>query len=82
MKVQVCIKVDRDGDLFHAYSPDLPGLHVCGETEEEALATSIDAVGAYLRSMVKHGEPLPIACGVRDSLRHEYHMTQVELALA
>jgi len=60
-----CVTIEPDGDLFHAYCPDLPGLHVCGDTEEGALAESIDAVEAYLLSMIKHGETRRLVMGER-----------------
>ena len=57
-KVQIVI--ERDGDLFHAYCPALVGLHTCGDTEEEALNNATYAAKAYLMSLLKHNEPLPI----------------------
>ena len=57
-KVQVVIEPDGTG--FHAYCPALKGLHTCGDTEEEALQNAKDAATAYLRSLMKHGDPIPI----------------------
>jgi len=53
------IVVEPDGDGFHAYCPMLPGLHVAGDTEKEALKHAGDALSAYMESMIKHGDPLP-----------------------
>ncbi|NLC52894.1 MAG: type II toxin-antitoxin system HicB family antitoxin [Firmicutes bacterium] len=55
--IRVCI--ERDGGMYHAYAPDLKGIHVGGETEEEAFRNVQDAVYAYLESLMKHGEPFP-----------------------
>lgn len=57
-KVQIFI--EQDEDSFHAYCPALVGLHTCGDTEEEALNNATDAAKAYLISLLKHNEPLPI----------------------
>lgn len=54
------IVVEPDGDGFHAYSPVLKGLHACGETEREALENAKDAATAYLCSLIKHGDPIPV----------------------
>ncbi len=54
------IIIEPDGDQFHAYCPALKGLHTCGTTEEEALQNAKDAAIAYLVSLVKHGDPIPI----------------------
>jgi predicted RNase H-like HicB family nuclease len=54
------IVIEPDSGEFHAYSPLLKGLHVGGETEEEALKNAKDAAVAYLISLIKYGDPLPI----------------------
>ena len=56
LMVQIKIVIERDGDGFHVYSPDLKGLHTCGDTEEEAVQNAKDAVSAYLLSLIKHDE--------------------------
>ncbi len=57
---KICVVVEPDGDQFHAYCPALTGLHTCGDTEEEALDNARDAAIAYLRSLIKHGDPIPV----------------------
>ena len=61
-KIQVTVEIviEPDGDAFHAYCPALKGLHTCGDTEEEALKNAQNAVQAYLRSLIKHGDPIPL----------------------
>ena len=56
--IQVIVEPDEGG--FHAYCPALKGLHTGGDTEEEALQNARDAAIAYLRSLLKHGEPIPV----------------------
>ena len=51
--------VEPDGDEFHAYAPDLKGLHTCGRTEDEALENAKNAVIGYLCSLIKHQDPIP-----------------------
>ncbi len=54
------IMVEPDDGAYHAYCPALKGLHVGGDTEEEAVKNARDAAIAYLESLVKHGEPIPV----------------------
>lgn len=54
--------IEKDGDIYYAHCPALKGLHVDGMTEEEALKNAKDAMIAYIASLIKHGEPIPI-CG-------------------
>ncbi|MBN1153107.1 MAG: type II toxin-antitoxin system HicB family antitoxin [Dehalococcoidia bacterium] len=57
-RVHIVIEPDEDG--FHAYCPGLEGVHTCGETEHEALRNAADAATAYIKSCLKHGDPLPL----------------------
>ena len=50
---------DEDGGGFAIEYPDLPGCIADGENPEEALRNGSNAVKAYLRSCVKHGDPIP-----------------------
>ena len=50
---------DEGGGYLVEY-PDLPGCVSDGETPEEAVRNGRDAVLAYLRSCVKHGDPVPV----------------------
>ena len=70
--LQVEVFVEPDGDGYHAFCPAFKGLHMDGETEEEALRNTIEALGAYIRSLIKHGEPIPSAVilGEKEIKRH------------
>ena len=59
-KVNIDIVVEPDEDGFHAYCPALKGLHTCGDTEEEAVRNAAAAAMAYLQSLLKHGDPIPV----------------------
>ena len=55
--IVVPMKIERDGDGFVAYSPKLKGLITCGDTMDEAMQNSANAVIAYVRSLIKHRDP-------------------------
>ena len=57
-KIEVAVEPDEVG--FHAYCPALRGLHTCGDTEEEAIQNAKDAAKAYLESLIKHNDPIPV----------------------
>mgnify|MGYP001142121755 CR=1 FL=1 len=52
--------IERDEDEYHAFCPNLKGLHTCGKTLNETIENAKDAVIAYLNSLIKHGEPIPL----------------------
>lgn len=58
-KIQVRVCIEQDGAMYHAYIPGLKGIHVGGETKDEAFLNAQDAVFAYLKSLEKHGDSLP-----------------------
>lgn len=61
IKVRVRIVVEPDEDGFHAYCPGLKGVHACGATEEESVQNAKDAVNAYIHSLLKHNDPIPLS---------------------
>lgn len=60
--VRIIVKSDKPG--FHAYCPALEGLHTHGDTYKEALKNARDAATAYLTSLIKHKDPIPIGIGI------------------
>ena len=60
LEFQLHFVVEPDEDEFHAYCPALKGLHTGGITQEEALENAKEAAVAYILSLVKHGDPIPI----------------------
>jgi len=64
-KIDFIVKPDEGS--FHAYCPALKGLHVGGETREKALQNARDAAIAYLESLIKHGDPIPLRVVKRES---------------
>jgi len=57
---KITIVVEPDDGGFHAFCPALKGLHVDGTTEKEALENAREAAVAYLVSLIKHGDPIPL----------------------
>ena len=81
-RIELIIEPDEDG--YHAYCPALQGLHTSGDTKEEALRNARDAAIAYLESLIKHNDPIPVGIIVKeevidnDSLPRKYihHYTE------
>jgi len=74
-EVQVFFEKE-DGGGYHTYVPALPGLHSCGDTIAEAKKNTREAIVAYLTSLIKHNDPIPLSCihyGKRAAKR-KWHM--------
>ncbi len=54
------IERTKDG-RFTAWVPDLPGVAITGDTEEEVIRTLSQTVRQCVREMVINGEPVPKA---------------------
>ncbi len=59
MKYRVIIEQDEDG-VFVAEVPSLPGCISQGVTRDEAVANIREAIQAYIESLRKHNEPVPL----------------------
>ena len=51
---QLHFKFEKDGDTFHAWSPDLPGCHTYGETQEEAITNLREAALVYIEDLLEN----------------------------
>lgn len=69
LEFQLVFVVEPDEGEFHAFCPALKGLHAPGATVQEALANAKDAAAAYVLSLIKHGDPIPV--GVLTAHRDE-----------
>lgn len=49
----ITFKIERDGNEFHAWAPELPGCHTHGQTVAEAMANLKDAVQLYLEVVME-----------------------------
>ena len=71
-RIEVVIEPDEVG--FHAYCPALKGLHTSGDTEEDAIENAKDAAIAYLESLMKHGDPIPVGITMQKEIRDISHI--------
>ena len=55
--VEFVFEPDPDGG-YHAYAPELPGLHTQGEDLEEAIANAEEALALYVEGMREEGRSL------------------------
>ena len=62
MKFRVLIEQDEDG-AFVAIAPSLPGCASQGNTRQEALENTREAIAAYIESLEAHGDPIPPSIG-------------------
>jgi predicted RNase H-like HicB family nuclease len=60
LKFWVRIVVEQDEPGYHSYAPSLKGLHMGGDTPDEALVNAKEAAKLYLHSLLKHGDPIPL----------------------
>jgi predicted RNase H-like HicB family nuclease len=58
MFYRVHLEQDEDG-IFVATCPSLPGCVSQGTTRSEAQQNIREAIALYLKSLRKHGEPVP-----------------------
>lgn len=61
LRFKVPIVVKKDGIGYHAFSPPLRGLHVDGDSKEEALRVGIEAAKQHLECMIEHGDMIPLS---------------------
>ena len=69
----VHIVIEEDNGEFHAYCPVLKGLHTNGETKKIAEKNAIDAVTAYLDSLISHRDPIPLSI-IKEEKPNKRHM--------
>jgi len=53
------VVIEKGGNSFGAYVPDLPGCAVVGETREEALQLIREAIELHVTSLRQQGSPVP-----------------------
>lgn len=49
----ITFKIERDGNEFHAWAPELPGCHTHGQTVAEAMSNLKDAIQLYLEVVME-----------------------------
>lgn len=60
LKFWVRIIVEKDGEGYYSYTPALKGIHMNGDTPEEALTSAREAAALLLKTMIEDGDPIPI----------------------
>jgi len=63
-------------DGYHAYCPALKGLHTSGDTKEEALKNARYAAIAYIESLIKHNDPIPVGIIVKEKAVDKVSLTK------
>ena len=53
------VVIERDGDSWGAYCPDLPGVGVVGDSRDEVEELIRDAITFHLDGLREAGEPIP-----------------------
>lgn len=51
--------IERAGNNFSAYSPDLPGCVATGDTREEVEANMYEALQMHVEGLLEDGLPIP-----------------------
>src|SRR5207253_5927515 len=60
--------IEREGEAWGAYCPDLPGVGVAGETREEVEALIREAVSLHLEALREAGDEIPAPSAVGTTL--------------
>jgi len=55
----ITFRIEPDGEEFHAWSPELKGVHTHGATREEALANLREAIQLYLEDCAGENDIYP-----------------------
>lgn len=54
------IIIEKAGDNYSAYSPDIPGCIATGDTREEAESHMKEAIQLHLEGLKEDGLPVPV----------------------
>jgi predicted RNase H-like HicB family nuclease len=60
------IVIEKAGDNYSAYSPDLPGCIATGDTREETERSMWEAVRMHVQGLVEDGLPIPQSSAVSE----------------
>jgi predicted RNase H-like HicB family nuclease len=71
VRYRVYLEQDEDG-VFVATCPALPGCVSQGRTRAEAAENIREAIEGYLKSLKKHGDPVPPFQTIRNSPREPF----------
>ena len=54
-----CFVIEKSGNGYSAYVPDLPGCIAAGDTREETETLIREGIVIYLNDIREQGEPIP-----------------------
>lgn len=54
------IVIEKAGENYSAYSPDLPGCIAVGDTIEETQRNMEEAIRFHIEEMIEGNEPIPV----------------------
>ena len=57
--MKYAIVIEKTGNGYGAYAPDLPGCIAAADTLEETEALMREAISYHLELMREHGDPIP-----------------------
>jgi predicted RNase H-like HicB family nuclease len=69
MRYPIAIEAGDDAHAFGVVVPDLPGCFSAGDTLDEAIANSKEAILLYLDALLDNGQAFPRASGVQELRR-------------
>lgn len=59
MRYQIILRPEPEGG-YTVFVPTLPGCITWGRSLRQARKLAADAIGGYIESLIKHGEPIPV----------------------
>ena len=62
------VVIEREGDSWGAYCPDLPGVGVAGGSRDEVEALIREAISLHLDALRRAGDPIPTPSAVGTTL--------------
>jgi len=57
--MRYAVVIERAGENYAAYVPDLPGCVAAGETRREVMKLIREGVALHIESLRESGEPIP-----------------------
>lgn len=81
LRFEVGVVIEKDDVGFIAYCPALKGLITEGETEKEVKKNFEDAFISYMKSVIKHRDPLPICSTFKVSTEIEPIIENIDVPI-
>jgi len=62
------VVIEHEGESWGAYCPDLPGVGVVGDSQDDVEQLIREAIGFHLEALREAGEPIPEPTAVGPTL--------------